>query len=116
MYSVYLRLCDRRLANQLTGVPHRTLPVGRDVVTRRVQMDIFDGFAAVTQDFSPAALLAAGAGGSSGGGGSGGGQAQTAGSGWVGPQAQAAAAASGGRARSGLDGILGALLADTKSD
>ncbi len=59
MYSVYLRIVDKRLANKLKGAQStRILPVGRDVVSRAVQKEIFEGFAMVRQDYSPAQLLA----------------------------------------------------------
>lgn len=57
IYSVYLRLCDRRLANQLKNMPGRLLPVGRDELSRRIQTQVFEGFAAAGQDYSPATML-----------------------------------------------------------
>ncbi len=99
VYSVYLRLVDRRLAYKIKATPSRLLPVGRDVASRKTQLEIFDGFASAAQDFSPAALL--------GGGGGGGGGGAAAGNGGGG---EGGGAGGGGE----LDAILGALLADKR--
>jgi hypothetical protein len=95
VYMVYLRLVDRRLAAKLKATPSRLLPVGRDVASRKAQLEIFEGFASAAQDYSPAALLAGGAAGVGGGvDGSGG--------------------SGGGGVNAGLEGLLAALLADKR--
>jgi len=52
-----MRLIDRRLARKLKNTPNRLLPVGRDIVSRNIQQNIFDGFSTVFQDYSPSSLV-----------------------------------------------------------
>lgn len=54
-----MRLLDRRLARRLKNTPNRLLPVGRDVVSRSIQQNIFDGFANVFQDYAPSTIALA---------------------------------------------------------
>jgi hypothetical protein len=54
LYFVFIRVCERRLASKLREPStSKFLPVGRDVVSKRVQMQVFEGFASASMDFSP---------------------------------------------------------------
>ena len=54
LYFVFIRVCERRLASKLREPPtNKFLPVGRDVVSKRVQTQVFEGFASASMDFSP---------------------------------------------------------------
>jgi len=60
LYSVFVRVCRTRLDNALKQPPtERPLPVGRDVLSRALQQQVFEGFAAASLDFSPAEIVRA---------------------------------------------------------
>jgi hypothetical protein len=88
LYAVVLRVAKARADRGLRlPASERPLPVGRDALSRRSQLEVFKGFAGATHDFAPEEYLLArraekaekararggGGGGGRGGGGGGGG-------------------------------------------
>jgi len=60
LYVIVLRVSRARADRALRLPPAaRPLPVGRDALSRRGQLDVFTGFAAASHDFSPADFLLA---------------------------------------------------------
>jgi hypothetical protein len=44
LYMIFLRVCARRFDYQLRAMPLKYLPIGRDVLSRRMQRELVDGF------------------------------------------------------------------------
>jgi hypothetical protein len=53
-YLIYLRICNRRFYNKLRALPHKHMPVGRDILSRHMHRVIIDSFARISNEsFQP---------------------------------------------------------------